>query len=40
MACQKIKKSIKKVFYRGEIILKKFIAGRKGEKKYDNVYKL
>jgi len=33
MACQKIKKGIKKVFYRGEIILKKFIAGKKGRRK-------
>ena len=33
MACQKIKKGIKKVFYRGEIILRKFeTAGRRGEK--------
>jgi hypothetical protein len=29
----KNQKSIKKVFYRGEIILKKFIAGRKGRRK-------
>ena len=40
MACQKIKKGIKKVFYRGEIILKKLQQKKRGEEKYDNVYKL
>jgi len=40
MACQKIKKGIKNVFYRGEIILKKLQQKKRGEEKYDNVYKL
>jgi hypothetical protein len=33
MACQKIKKGIKNVFYRGEIILKKITAEKKGRRK-------